>query len=182
MATRDFANANRRRSSWKTSALFFLLIIALGYVLIPIIWWLINGVILPTKLASDPAFHKEISAILSSTELKAWEDSTLKTLPQEKQVAVELIIEKYLQRTEWLPLQVLSNFATFSILGLLLGLIGVQRYWFIVPLCLLPSTLFINAPHIDKSLGVKLGVLLVVQMGSVYLLAAIGTWLIAHRR
>ena len=128
-------------------------------------------------MGADPAFHKEISAILAPTELKGWEDSALKELPQEKQIAVELIIEKYLQRTAWLPLQVLSNFATFAILGLLLGLIGMQRYWFIVPLCLLPATLFINVPYIAKTWGVTLGVVLVVQISSLYLFAAMVNWM-----
>ena len=175
MATKHFDDAKHSRSNWKTVALIYLFVIALGYMLVPSIWGLTNGIMLPTKLGSDPAFHKEIAAILSPAELKVWEDRSLKELPQEKQIAVELIVAKHLQRIAWLPSHVLSNFTTFSILGLVLGILKVQRYWFIIPVCLLPATLrFINDPFIVKNWSVTVGLVLVMQVTSVYLFATIG--------
>jgi hypothetical protein len=168
---------------WQAPALIYLLVIALGYILVPSIWGLTNGIILGTKLGSDPEFHKEISAILSPAELKGWENHSLKELPQEKRIAVELIVEKYLQRTAWLPSHVLSNFTTFAILGFVSGVIKVQRYWFIIPLCLLPATLrFVDDPFLVKNWVITLGVVLIVQVSSIYLFSTIGNWVRPQRK
>jgi hypothetical protein len=183
MAAKDLDAAKRRRSTWKRAVLIYLLVIVVGYMLVPSIWGLTNGIILAMKLGPDPAFHKEIAAILSPAELKGWEDRSLKKLPQEKQIVIELIVEKYLQRTGWLPSHVLSNFATFAILGLVLGIIKVQRYWFIIPLCLLPATLrFVDDPFLVKNWVITLGVVLIVQVSSIYLFSTIGNWVRPQRK
>jgi|RhiMetdeSRZDD1v2_1073273.scaffolds.fasta_scaffold200000_2 hypothetical protein len=160
---------------WKRATFIYLFVIVLGYILVPSIWGLTNGIILPTKFASDPEFRKEIAATLSPTEFKGWENNSLKELPEEKRIAVESIVEKHLRRTAWLPSHVLSNFVIFAILGFVLGINQVQKYWYVLPLFLLPATLrFTNDPFIVKNWSVTLALVLVVQMSTIYLFAIIG--------
>lgn len=119
---------------WKRISIIYLLVIVLGYILVPSMWGLTNGIILSAKLGSNPEFDKEISNTLSPTEFKAWKDTSLKEFPEEKRIAVESIVKKHLQKTDWLPSHVVSNFITFAILGLILRItIDVQKYWFILP-------------------------------------------------
>lgn len=181
MVTTDLNETNRTRRRWRRATFCYIFVIILGHVLVPIVWGLTNGIILGMKIAPDPAFKEEISAILTQEELKRLENSYFPKFPQEKRAVAEFIVEKYLRGVSWLPIHIVSNLITFAILGLILGLSRVQTYWFIIPLPLLPATLTIlNEPFIVTNWRVTLAVVLVVQVSSVYLAAKLGTWTSDH--
>jgi len=164
---------------WKMPAA---LAIILGYILIPTVWGLTNGVILGLTIVPDPGFRAEIASVLSAEDLDKLEGSYFARIPQEKRPVVEPIVHKYLQRVTWLPIHIVSNFIIFVVLGLLVGLTNVQRYWFIIPIVLLPATLTIlNAPVVTNW-GLTLTVVIVVQMSTLYLTAQFGNWMRSRRR
>lgn len=183
MPHHDSDQIKRTYWTWRNPPLIYMLVIIFGYALVPTVWGFTNGIILGMKIVADPMFQKEIATILTKEEVEKLESSYFGRIPDEKRNDVEIIVGKYLQGVAWLPIHIVSNFITFGVIGLVVGLIKVHRYWFIIPLLLLPATLtLLNGPFIVRNWGVTLAIVILLQVVSINLGKQLGIWTSNHLR
>jgi hypothetical protein len=153
----------------------FVITVVVGFVLLPVIWGVSNGLILGRIVAANPTFQKEIRSVLSDEEAQKLDLARLRELPMEKRYAVEAVVNKYLDRVAWLPIHLVTNLLTFAILGLILGICKLKKYWFGIPICLVPGTLTIlNGRFIVRSWAITLSMVVIIQILSIFLFAKIG--------
>jgi hypothetical protein len=136
----------RKISFWRYSWIY-LLTVVLGHFLFAAVWGLVNGVVVAPRIASDPDFQKQLAEILTKEDLDKLNTfhvpSRVHELPVAKKSAIERLTRKHLEGVNWLGIHLVANAVTFSLLGLILGVLRVHKYVFLVPICLLPATLTI---------------------------------------
>jgi hypothetical protein len=132
----------KKNPLWKWLVVYGLLIL-FGGLLFSATWGGVNGLLVAAKLATDPSFQSEIMKIIgeepTGNDKDLWEK-----LPAEKRIAIETLVKERFKKINWLPIHLIVNFITFSILGFLTGII-LRDFIFsgILPLALLFLTLSI---------------------------------------
>jgi len=100
-------------------------------------------------------------------------------LPLAKKSAIETLTRKHLEGVNWLGIHFIANAVTFSLLGLILGVLRVHKYVLLVPICLLPATLSILGAEEffvrTRELTIIVG--LFTQFVAVYLFSKVGVWI-----
>ena len=143
--------------------------------LFPATWGAVGGALVVRKIVADPSFQAEVMKRLpeAKTDVK-------KMPPNEKKRLTEGIVKERFKEANWLPVHLIVNFVTFSMLGFLAGIL-LKEFSFsgIIPLVMLFFTLptLASTEFMVKSKTVTISIGLLTQTLSVYLFAFVGTWI-----
>lgn len=152
------------------------LIILVGYFLFSAAWGAAGGVLVVGKMVRDPIFMNKIKKEIGDKPPKDgagyWAN-----LPEEKKAALLRIVEEQMKKVNWLPVHLIANFVTFTLLGLAVGIfLKEYRYSGIIPLALLPATLLTlgssRFANDSRFLTITFGI--AVQFSSVYAFSYLG--------
>lgn len=168
-------NLLKKNPLWRWLVVYGLIIL-FGGLLFSAAWGGVNGLLIAAKLATDPSFDSEMMKLIGEPPSGNDKDF-LEKLPAEKRIAIEALVKERFKKINWLPIHLLVNFTTFSILGFLAGLF-LKDYLLsgIIPL----SLLFLTLPILEanefmvksKALTVIIG--LSTQVLTVYLFSFLG--------
>jgi hypothetical protein len=165
----------KKNPLWKWLVVYVLLIL-FGGLLFSATWGGVNGLLVAAKLATDPSFQTEMMKIIGE-ESTGNDKDFLNEVSVEKRIAIEKLVRERFEKINWLPIHLIVNFITFSILGFLIGII-LRDFIFsgILPLALLFLTLSILKANEfmvqNKILTIVIG--LSVQLLVVYLFSFLG--------
>lgn len=161
---------------WKWIAGYGLIILFGKFFLFPSAWSGVNRFLVLSELAKDSSFQSEVKKITGEDTSEKDKDFW-KRLSDEKKEAVKVVVRERFEKVDWLPVHLLVNLITFSILGLLSGIFlrGIILSG-IIPLFLSLSTLPVLG-SVDFMVGSKyitIAVGLSTQLIAVYLFSYLG--------
>lgn len=163
-----------KQNSPKKWLTVYLLLILVGCFLFSAVWGGVNGVMVAGRIATEPGFGKEIMKIIGT---QPQDKNFWSKLPPEKKDKIKTLLKQKFKQINWLPVHLIANGLTFSILGFIAGYI-LRSFAFsgIIPLALLFLTLrVLNCPDfMVNNRAITTGIGISVQIVSVYLFSYLG--------